>query len=163
MEQYIINLFQNMSLLTVVLICAGVLLCVAEIFVPKIGLIGVLGAIMITSGLSSYYVDGFRVAQLITMGLIITVILAIFIMIELILESKGVIKNPKRHEFRTYNQPSLIDLVGKTGLAYTNIDLGGTIDVEGRLYYATSSSPIKQGSVVKIIAVDNNSLVVKGV
>ena len=163
MEQYIINLFQNMSLLTGVLLCAGVLLCVAEIFVPKIGLIGVLGMIMIASGLSSYYVDGFGGTQLITMGLIIAVILALFIMIELILESKGVIKNPKRHEFRTYNQPSLIDLVGKTGFAYTNIDLGGTIDVDGKLYYAISDSPINQGSSVKIIGVDNNSLVVKGV
>ena len=46
MEQYIINLFQNMSLLTIALLGAGILLCIIEVFVPKVGLSGILGIVL---------------------------------------------------------------------------------------------------------------------
>ena len=82
-------------------------------------------------------------------------------MIELVLESKGIIKNPHRRKFRTISiQQSLNSLIGKVGKAYTNIDMGGTIDVDGKLYYALSDTFITQGSEVSVVAVDGNSLVV---
>ena len=161
MEQYIIHLFNNMSLLTAILIGAGVLLCLVEIFVPKIGLTGILGCLLVVLGLSSYYIDGFKPNQIISLISIIAFVLAIFIMIEMVLESKGIIKNPNRHKFRTINtQQSLDTLVGKVGKAYTNIDKGGTIDVDGKLYYAVSDNFIAQGNFVVVTKAGNNYLVV---
>lgn len=161
MEQYIINLFTNMSLLTAILIGAGVLLCVVEVFVPKIGLTGILGCLLVVLGLSSYYIDGFKPNQVISLISIIAFALAVCITIELILESKGIIKNPHRHKFRAINiQHTLNLLVGKVGKAYTNINQGGTVDINGRLYYALSSNFIPQGSEVLVVAIDNNYLIV---
>lgn len=163
MEQYIINLFQDMSLLTIVLLSAGMLLCIVEVFVPKVGLAGILGIVLLGLGFSSYHIDGFNFKQTISLLAIVALILALFIMIELILEGKGVIKNPNRYKFRTYNDPiaELRELVGLKGKAITNIDLGGTIEVNGKLYYAISSSGIAQGSIVEVIGVQNNALVVR--
>lgn len=161
MEQYIISLFQNISLLTSVLLGAGILLCIVEVFVPKLGLTGILGIVLLATGMSSYYMDGFKLKQMIGLLSIITLLLAIFICIELVLESKGVIKNPNRHKFRTYKDVNLNTLVGEFGRAITNIDLGGTIEIDSRLYYAISNTRISVGSVVQVIGVQNNALVVK--
>lgn len=163
MEQYIVGLFQDMSILTIALLGAGVLLCIIEVFVPKFGISGVLGIALVVTGMSSYYLDGFKVKQIVGMLSIITLELAIFIFIELVLEGKGVIHNPNRYKFRTYNQPNsnLNGLVGRMGKTITNIDLGGTIEIDGNLYYAISNTPIAMGAFVQVIGVQNNALVVK--
>ena len=163
MGQYIINLFQDMSLLTMVLLGVGMLLCVIEVFVPKVGLSGILGIALLGTGLSSYYIDGFKFKQLISISSIIALVLAVFIIIELVLEGKGVIKNPNRYKFRTYNDTTIAlnGLVGKSGRAITNIDLGGTIEIDGKLYYAISNVKISSNSIVQVIGVQNNTLVVK--
>ncbi|MFQ6724350.1 MAG: NfeD family protein [Clostridia bacterium] len=161
MEQYIISLFQNMSLLTIVLLSAGMLLTIAEVFMPKIGVTGILGISLLAFGISSYYIDGFKLKQIITIVSIIALILAVFIIIEVVLENKGIIKNPNRYQFRTYYSTNdLNELVGKTGKALTNIDLGGTIDIDGQLYYATSTSTIEKDSFVEVVGVQNNTLIV---
>ena len=160
MTQYIINLFQNMSILTAALIGAGVLLCIVEVFVPKIGLTGLLGVALLATGFSSYYIDGFKLKQIVSLLSIIALVLALCIMIELILESKGKIKNHNRYQFRNPARQSLNDLIGMGGRAYTNIDMGGTIDIDGKLYYATASVRIAQGSLVEVVGVQGNSLVV---
>lgn len=163
MINYITNLFQDMSLLTMVLLGAGVLLCVCEVFVPKFGITGVLGIVLLGTGMSSYYIDGFKFSQMVALLSIIALILALFVFIELILESKGVIHSPNRYKFRTYNGPSsqLNAIVGRIGKAVTNINLGGTIDVDGKLYYAISSMNIAVDSLVQVVGVENNALIVK--
>ena len=161
MEQYIIGLFTNISLLTAILIGAGTVLCIIEVFVPKIGLTGILGCSLIVLGFTSYYIDGFKVKQVISLLSIISFIIALFIMVELILEGKGIIKNPNRYRFRAIIiRQALTNLIGKEGKAYTNIDRGGTIDIDGKLYYATSDNPISQGSNVQVVWAENNYLVV---
>ena len=162
MEQYLIGLFQGMSFLTVALLGAGVFLCVVETFVPKIGITGIFGIVLMAMGMSSYYIDGFKPRQVISLLAIVAVVLAIFILIELLLENKGIIKNPDRHKFRTYNSTTALqDLVGNSGKAITNIDLGGTVEINNTLYYAISDSYIAAGSMVQVIGVQNNTLVVK--
>ena len=160
MTQYIISLFQDMTLLTIALLSMGLLLCIIEVFVPQVGLAGLLGIVLLGAGLSSYHIDGFDIIHIVSLLTIISLILAVFIVIELILESKGVIKNPNRYKLRNTVKWSLNDLIGKVGKAYTNIDMGGTIDVDGKLYYAVANTPIPQGSFVQVVGVQNNSLVV---
>ena len=118
MQQYIYYLFSNMSLLTAILMGAGVLLCVVEIFVPRIGLTGILGFILIVLGFSSYYIDGFKPNQIISLISIVAFALAVFIMIEMVLESKGIIKNTNRYKFRPIIQQPLCTLIGKEGVTY---------------------------------------------
>ena len=163
MEQYIISLFQNMSLLTMALLGAGLLLCIVEVFVPKVGLAGLLGIVLLFTGISSYYIDGFKLKQIVGILSIIALIIAISICIELVFESKGVIKNPNRYKFRTYDKfgTNLNDFIGYYGKAVTNIDLGGTIEINGKLYYAISNQSISAGSFVQVIGVKNNALIVK--
>lgn len=162
MEQYIIGLFQNISWLTIALLSAGVVLCVVEVFVPKVGLTGLFGIALLICGVSSYRIDGFNFKQIIGIISIIALILAVAILIETILEHKGIIKNPNRYKFRTYNTENpLKALISKTGNAITNIDLGGTVEVDGKLYYAISSSPIIKDKIVQVVGVQDNALIVK--
>ena len=149
-----------MSLLTIALLGAGALLCIIEVFVPKIGLTGLLGIVLLVAGGSSYYIDGYRLKEFLGLGVILALGLALVVFIELFLENKGVIHNPNRYKLRTYTNP-LLDLVGKSGKAITNIDLGGTIEIDGKLYYAISTSVIFKDNIVQVIGVDGNSLVVK--
>jgi membrane-bound ClpP family serine protease len=133
-----------------------------EIFIPKVGFTGLLGMALMICGFSSYYIDGFKIYQIVSIVIIITFILAFCIMLELILESKNIINNPDRYKFRTYNEQSqLSELVGKTGRAVTNIDFGGTIDIGGKLYYSISSNVIAKGTNVQVIGINNNTLIVK--
>jgi len=163
MSEYITSMFQNISWLTVALLSAGVLLCIVEIFLPKFGVSGILGIVLVGTGMSSYYIDGFKLKYLIGLLSIITLVIAIFIIIEAIFENKGVIKNPDRYKFRTYNNVPLSELLGKLGVAYTNIDFGGTIEVDGKLYYAISESFIGQGKQIQVVAIRNNTLLVRGI
>ena len=75
MGQYIVNLFQDMTILTIALLSAGVLLCIVEVFVPKVGLTGILGLALMVLGFSSYYIDGFKFHQIISLITIITFVL----------------------------------------------------------------------------------------
>lgn len=161
MEQYIISLFQNIGLLTAVLLGAGVLLCMVEVFVPKVGFTGVFGIVLTATGITSYYMDGFKLKQIIGILAIIALIIAVCMVIESVLESKGIIKNPNRNKFRTCGTQNLNNLIGNFGKVITNIDLGGTIEINGRLYYAIGSSKIESGRLVQVIGVQNNALVVK--
>ena len=159
---YIISLFQNMTILTIVLLATGVLLCIIEIFLPRVGLAGILGVVLTLLGFSSYYLDGFKIKHIVSLVSIIAFMLVMLMIIELILEAKGVIKNPDRYKFRTYKvEDGLQSLVGKTGVAVTNIDLGGTVEIEGKLYYAISKNALSSGSIVEVAGVQNNTLVVR--
>lgn len=163
MMQFILSLFQGMSLLTMVLMGASMMLCVIEVFVPKFGITGIFGIALMTMGFSSYYIDGFRIKPMIALLALITIILSLFIMVELVLESKGVIVNPNRYELRPYpltiNQ--LNSLIGCQGVTVTNVNLGGKIEIDGKLYDAVGVNNIAKGSVVKVVGVRNNQLIVK--
>lgn len=161
MSQYIVNLFQDMSMLTIALIGAGLLLCIIEVYVPKFGLAGILGIALTLLGISSYYIDGYQFKQVVSLLSIIALIMAVSIIIELILEGKGIIKNPNRYKFRNYKDQGLYSLIGRTAKAITNIDLGGTIEINGKLYYAISTSPISKDAIVEIVGVENNTLLVR--
>ncbi len=163
MGQYLIGLFQGISLLSAVLLGAGTLLCIVEVFVPKIGLTGFLGMVLSGAGFSSYYIDGFKLNQMIGLLAIMALAIGLFMVLELILEGKGVIKNPNRYRLRTYNNTAfnLASLVGRSAKAITNINLGGTIEIDGTLYYAISSQSIAKGCIVQVIGVQNNVLMVK--
>ena len=161
MEQYIISLFQNIGLLTAVLLGAGVLLCMVEVFVPKVALTGVLGIVLTATGVSSYYMDGFRLNQILGLLSIITLVIVVCVGVKFVLESKGIIKNPNRNKFRTCGTQNLNNLIGNFGKVITNIDLGGTIEIYGRTYYAISDTKIEIGRIVQVVGVQNNALVVK--
>lgn len=162
MQQYIIGLFQDMSWLTIALLGAGILLCSIEVFVPKIGLTGLLGIALLVAGISSYRIDGHGIKYIVGILVIIAGVLAIAITAELILEARGIIRNPNRYKFRNYNNSNPLQaLVGRAGKAITNVDLGGTIEVDGKLYYAISSDVILKDKMVHVVGVQDNALIVK--
>ena len=133
MEQYIVGLFQNMSILTIALLSAGVLLCVIEVFVPKVGLSGLLGISLVVTGMSSYYLDGFKVKQMVGLLSIIALVLAIFIFVELLLEAKKQTGLPIVTEIMNINHLDLfenVDIIQVGARNMQNFDLlkelGGT-------------------------------------
>lgn len=162
MLNYFVNMFEGISLLTAVLLSAGVLLCLAEIFLPKIGFSGLLGFLMLLTGFSSYYIDGYRWKYIVGLGTIIMLLLCVAICVELICEAKGKIHNPNRYQLRTYPlNKDLTTLIGSFATAVTNIDLGGTVSINDKMYYAIANSPIPAGKLVEVIGVNGSALIVR--
>lgn len=162
MLEYFVNMFDGISLLTAVLLSAGILLCIAEIFVPKIGLTGFLGIIILILGGSSYYIDGFKLKYFIGLITIIMLVLSLAICIELVLEATHKISNPDRYKFRTHHaKPDLTRLIGSFAKAVTNIDMGGTVEINGKMYYAIANTKIEAGKLVEVIGVNGTALIVR--
>lgn len=162
MLEYFVNMFEGISLLTAVLLSAGVLLCLVEVFLPKIGLSGFLGIIILILGISSYYIDGFRWKYLIGLATMIMLVLSLAISIELILEANHKISNPDRYKLRTYHpQDELAQLIGSFAKTVTNIDMGGTVEVNGKMFYAIANTKIDAGKLVEVIGVNGTALIVR--
>lgn len=154
-------MFASMGILTAVLLSAGVLLCLIEVFVPKFGITGVLGIFMVVLGASSYYIDGVQWKYFIGLVTIIMLVLSIAICIELVLEARHKISNPNRHQFRTYKDVPLTSLIGSFAKAVTNIDMGGTIEINGKMYYAIANAKVDAGKLVEVIGVNGTALIVR--
>lgn len=162
MLEYFLDMFNGMSLLTAVLLSAGLLLCLAEVFLPKVGLSGLLGVVMLALGVSSYYIDGANWKYIVGIATIAMLVLSIAICIELVLESKGKIRNPNRRKIRTYPlQEDLTGLIGNFAKAVTNIDMGGTVEINGKMYYAMANSRVEAGKIVEVIGVNGTALIVR--
>lgn len=162
MLNYFINMFEGMSLLTAVLLSAGVLLCIAEIFLPKIGFSGFLGFFMFLAGISSYYIDGFGWKYIVGLSTMVMLLLSLAICIELLCEAKGKIHNPDRYKLRTYPlHQDLTSLIGSFATAVTNIDLGGTVAINDKMYYAIANNPISAGKLVEVIGTNGSAIIVR--
>ena len=165
MGQYIINLFQGMSWLTISLLLAGVLLCAVEVFVPKFGLAGWLGIGLTLIGISSYYIDGFKFIQIVGILVIIALFLAFVILIDVIIKGFKDKKEKEAKERLSFenSDAEFKILMWKYGKAVSRISKGGTVEIGNNLYYAISNEIISEGTMIQVIGVQNNALVVKAV
>ncbi len=160
-----IELFSNISILTIVLFVAGILLIAIEMHVPGFGVFGILGVIVLV-------VDIFVTAKTVLQGLIMTA--ALFVIIVVILAvlasfaSKGrlpkgfVLKDSTSADQGFSGTEDMKYLIGKSGKVLSILRPVGSVDLDGvKLDVVTRGEYIPKDTMVEVIEVEGNRIVVR--
>ena len=150
-----------MEWLAIALIIVGIVLLVAEIFIPSFGITGALGTVLILIGV-------IITADTFMTGLIIFAIVIVIAMILMIIAYRLVATNgspfvltEKLHEDNTYN---LEYFKGKKGVAMTPLRPSGTGDFDGvRLDVLTQGEFIEKGTTIYVNNVAGKRIFVRKV
>ncbi|MBR6778653.1 MAG: hypothetical protein IKM43_00655 [Clostridia bacterium] len=164
----LLAIFTQMSWVAAILLIVGVVLIGIEAFVPGFGFFGVGGTVSLIAGIIVRICQGLNVEQ--SMAFIL-LCLAVFIVFGLIFVFSARFGLFGRNLFeksstldKNYNVPErkIKKLVGKSGKAITDINLGGKAKIRGKIYDVQSlSSFIETGSNIKVVDIKNNILVVR--
>ena len=154
-----------MTVWIVLLLAGGVMLILAEFFLP--GLVcGVAGAMMIIGAMTWTALEHPETAVPIITGEAIAVLVALCLGLFTMFRTGGftglTLKTAQNVEEGYVNVPTDKALVGKTGAALTPLRPSGTIQVEGRrLDAVTGGVFIEKGGAVLVVEVHGNRIVVE--
>lgn len=180
---YIHGLADHIEILAV---GVGVALILLEVFViPGTGLAGIVGTILLIGGLSfslidkipviddEYYYSGSEIlwAFVKTLGSISLGVIGSLFLASKILQNKG--QNASKFVLETSNAQDKIapnedvnfqELIGKGGIAFTDLSPGGKVSIDGEIYDAISRARfIEKGANVSVISSSNSQLKVRQV
>jgi len=160
-----LNLFTNISILSLILFIVGIGLLIVEMFEPGFGFFGAFGIVALI-------VCVFVTAETVAQGLILTaiffVILLIMLGIFLALVSKGrlpgkmILKESETLEQGFSGTEDMSYLMGKTGEVVTICRPVGNVDFDGvKLEVVTQGEFIQKGETVEVIEIEGNRVVVR--
>lgn len=164
----------------ILLFIAGVVLVILEIFViPGFGVTGISGIVLIVTGLAlalvrninfdfTFVPDGglafafLMVSLAMSLPVILLLVLGQQIFSSSIFKKMGIETEMKTADGFTVRNHELLNLVGSTGTAVTNLRPSGKVEIAAEWYDAvTDGSFIESGKIVKVIAVRSTYLVVR--
>lgn len=149
-----------MDSIALILVVVGVVLLVAEIFIPSFGITGLIGIVSILAGViltAESFIGGLIMFIIILIIAIVLMYIAYRIMssVKSPFVLKAAIEDEKPNE-------KLEFFVGKTGLALTPLRPSGTADFEGvRLDVLTRGEFIEKGSNVTVDEIKGKKIIVK--
>ncbi len=151
------------EILGLVLLLAGFVLVGIELVVPGFGLPGISGIVCLGAGI---VLTADTVEQGITITIIVVVILAVMVTIGLTLLKKVkppfVLTDELKADRGFLNNQDLNYLVGKSGVAATDLRPGGKCDIEGITFdVRTEGKYIRKGSAIKIKSIRENTIIVQ--
>ncbi len=155
----------ELSALSIILFCVGVLLLIVEMCHPGFGAAGVLGLVCLVA-------DIFLTAKTVEQGLILTGIIAVIVVILLIISvtlvSKGklprtlTLKESTDRASGYIGGESLEKYLGKEGRALTDLRPAGTAELEReRVDVLTRGESLEAGTELIVTEVGGNRVVVK--
>lgn len=160
----IFGFVDNIDTLRAVILIAGILLLIIEMFMPGFGVAGGIGVALLILGI---FLTAKTALDVLVMFLILAVFVAIVLTVVLRSAKKGklakkLILNVASHKELGYTtSKDLSGLVGKTGKAITTLRPAGTGDFEGiRLDIVTDGGYIEKDAEIKIISVNGSRIVV---
>lgn len=155
----------TLEVVGLMLIILGLILIFIEMLLPGFGAPGIIGSISSVVGIILFAKD---VEQGLTLTIIIVVIIAVMMTIVVLFFHKGKDKSPIKLQEKLESHEEFLStsdveyLVGKTGVAITDLRPAGKCDVDGVTFDVRSDgSFITKNSQVKIIKVQGNTLIVK--
>ncbi len=163
----------------ILLFIAGLILLALEIFaIPGFGVTGFAGVLLITTGLTLSLVEhigpgtfDYDYGRLIKAFFLVIISMAMGILISIFL-AKRLLESPKLG-FALINQQRSADgftvaetgystMVGKTGVAQTQLRPAGKVEIEGDLFDAVSQvSYINKGEPIKVVDYKKGQLIVR--
>jgi membrane-bound ClpP family serine protease len=157
----------GLFILGIFFVIAGFVFVAVETIVPGFGLPGILGGICLIAGV---FLTADTLQQALVIIMIMAVCLAVMIFIIITFLSKGKLKPPiilsaKQEKDRGYiSSADLQYLVGKTGIATTDLHPSGRVMIEDKEFDVISDGRfIEKNSTVEIYTVSNSSPVVRAV
>lgn len=149
-----------MESIAIILIVAGIILLVAEIFIPSFGVTGILGIIAILGGVmltAKTFMGGILLFSAILVGTIILMLLAY----KIFASKRSPLILGKSVE-DDHADEGLAAFVGKTGEALTILRPAGTADIEGvRLDVITQGEFIEKGDKIEVVKTQGKKIFVK--
>ncbi len=155
-------------LAAVALLIIGFGCLVLELFIPSAGILGLLSALLILGAIVLAFLSG--PAAGLVMTLTVTLLIPLFLAgavkywPQTPLGRMILLRRPNRDEVlpQTSTYRSLPTLVGKRGIAKSQMLPSGVVFVEGKSYDAISNGmPIETGQAIRVIALDTGRLVVR--
>ena len=155
------------EILGMVLIIVAFVFIGIECVIPGFGVPGIVGIGCFVVGVA---LSASTIGEAIKLIAILLVLLAIFVFIVLTLLSKGIIKSPIALQEKLDKESGCIStedlkyLVGRTGVAMTDLRPAGKISVDDLLIDVVSDgSYLEKGTKVQIFKVSNSSLMVRSI
>lgn len=163
-----VNIFSEIGWVAGILLFLGMAFCIIEIFIPGVGFFGISGSVMVVAGIIARAVAGASLTQVLIMILLfLGVLFLIFIVMilfakygfgrgSLVERGTAISKNYFKEDKRK------LSLIGKIGIAKTELNLGGIIVIDGAEYEArTLNNFIPQGCKVEVAEINENEIIVK--
>ncbi|MBE6089611.1 MAG: serine protease [Clostridium beijerinckii] len=155
----------DITVLTVLLLIVGFGLVLLEMHIPGFGLPGIAGAICLILAVA---LTAENFAQALVMALGILAILGIMLGVVLTFFTKGKLFKPlilpdeQKKEHGYISSSDLDYLLGKTGVAVTDLRPTGSVDIDGVKFDVISEGEyIRKGTNVEIFKVSGVKLLVK--
>ena len=164
-----VQIFTAMHWVPALLLSVGLVMLVVEMFVPGFGFFGVTGILSLIAGVIVRICGGLNLTQSLTLILLVIGAMTFIVMIMIWGAQYGFLGRSGLFERGTtlskdYNKVdrSIRKLVGKSGKAISNLDLGGQAKIRGTIYDVVSiSSYIEKGSNVKVVEIRDNTIMVR--
>ena len=159
------ELIENITIISMILFIAGIILVIIELYQPGFGIFGGLGVISLTVGI-------LLTAKTLLQGIILTVILLVILFILLVIFITMLSKRrlPKKMVLQQSNSAeqgftAMVDrqyLLGKSGTVVSICRPVGNVDFDGERIDAISRGEfIEKGKTVEVIEVEGSRIVVK--
>lgn len=150
-----------MDSIAIILIVIGIILLIAEIFIPSFGVTGVIGIVSIVAGVvftSDTFIGGLL---LFTVIIVLTLIL-MYIAYKVMSSVKSPLILTESVKEEELNE-KLSFFLGKEGMAATPLRPSGTGDFDGvRLDVLTRGEFIEKGSSITVEEIHGKKIIVKG-
>lgn len=166
--QEFITLFKNMPIAAICCLILGVVCIIVEIFKPGFGIFGILGGVLTIAGIiiRTLVGDGNIFFQIIVIIFMDVVFAAIGFLTMYLLARFGFLKRTPFIQSGTavglVRSEGTLDngfLVGKEGVATTNLHPLGKADIEGEIYDVVSNGIfIDKEEKIKVIAVEGSEI-----
>ena len=164
-----IALFSGYGAIPMIIMFAGVILCIVEVFVPGFGIFGILGGIFSVCGIVARSIMGATFAQILYMILVDVSLVCLSIIVMIISTRCGFIRHSSLVESKTSisvnygkDNKQLLKMLGKTTFATTEFKPTGKFNYNGETYEATTYGEfIQKGEKIQIVEVKADKIFVR--
>lgn len=144
-------------LLPLGLVAVGVLLLACETFIPSGGVLGVLAALALLSGVATaFYYGGLAVGTVFMTATFVSVGALVAYMIRKwpnTTMGKLILVEPPKETQLLPDRSELHALVGRVGRAVVVMLPGGFVEIDSKRYDATAVAAVEQGSWVEVVGI----------
>jgi membrane-bound serine protease (ClpP class) len=160
-------LFGTMWLACLICFIIGIVLLLIELCLPGFGVSGCTGILCFAAVIVMQALTNSSSAAIIVsvvMGAIIVLLVAVFIhsLNKGLLFRSPIVLKEEIQTAAVSNEEKGESLIGKTGVVLTTLRPAGTVQIDGKRYYAkTEASFIEKGQNVTVVAVEGLSIVVE--